>query len=129
MSRAVLLLAFAASLVVVAACESGPPKRLVPEGAKVLRELPRREALCYVHRSWTMSASADQVATWAAKNDLPCADDTKPCVHWSTERRSAPPFWKEKSSGEPNGLDTVDATYGSGQITVDWGDYTCSGPN
>jgi hypothetical protein len=111
------------------ACNDGPPKRLVPAGAKVIRELPRREEHCYVHRAWTMTASAEATAKWATDNDLPCVDDAKPCVHWSTEKRKDP-FWKNART-EPRGLDTLDARLGNanGQLTVDWGDYTCSGPN
>jgi hypothetical protein len=115
------------ALTLVACNDKGPPDRLVPPGAKVIRELPRREEQCYVHRAWTLSATAEATTKWAAENDLPCVDDTKPCVHWSTEKRKDP-FWK-KARGEPQGLDTLDAAFGNGQLTLDWGDYTCSGPN
>jgi hypothetical protein len=120
-----LTVVFAAMAIV--ACRRGPPERLVPHGAKVVRELPRYDEPCYVHRAWTLTAPSDGVAQWVVANDLPCADDAKPCAHWSTDARKDP-FWK-KAGGEPQGLDKVDATYGNGQLTVDWGDYTCSGPN
>ena len=76
-STAVFAITTAMALVV--ACRRGPPERLVPRGAKVIRERGRWE-------------------------------------------------WP-RGKGEPQGLDKVDATFGRGQLTVDWADYTCSGWN
>jgi hypothetical protein len=115
------------AMALLAACHRGPPRRLVPAGAEVLRELPRREEQCYAHRTWVLRAGAAEAQRWAGANDLPCADATTPCTHWSTAARKDP-FWKQ-DDGEPQGLDTVDATLVGAELTVDWGDYTCSGWN
>lgn len=125
MGRLSLVLAFVLAPV---ACRRGPPERLVPTGAKIIREPPANAEHCYVHRTWLMATTAEATAAWAQANDLPCVDGATPCVHWSTENRSGPPSWASRG-GEPNGLDKVDATLARGQLTVDWGDYTCSGPN
>lgn len=114
-------------LALSSACDGGPPARLLPTGAVVLRELPRRSEQCYVHRSWVLRCSAAEAERWAAASDLPCADAKLPCAHWSTDKRASP-FWRG-GKGEPNGLDKVDATFASGELSVDFGDYTCSGPN
>lgn len=109
------------------ACDRSPPGRLVPKGAKLVRESSGKSEECYVHRVWVLSTSLPEVEHWARANDLPCADAATPCRRWSTERRASP-FWRP-GSGEPNGLDSVEATISGNELTVDWGDYTCSGPN
>jgi hypothetical protein len=113
--------------VLLPSCDRGPPKRLVPPGAVVERELPRTTEQCFMHRTWLMRASPTKVESWAAANDLPCADHSLPCTEWSTDKRTDP-FWGA-GSGEPNGLDKVSAKLVGTELTVEWGDYTCSGWN
>jgi len=103
------------------------PPPLVPPGT-TRTALRSGDEHCYAHRVATFAgAMRPATETWARSLDLPCADDTTPCAHWSTERRTSP-FWNDRFP-EPQGLDTVDVTFDGGTVTVDWGDYLCSGPN
>lgn len=102
------------------------PPPLVPAGA-TLTSTRTADEHCYAHTIATFShVSPDVVAEWARSLELPC-DGPSPCTAWSTNARSDP-FWST-TFREPQGLDTVDARLDGGVLTVDWGDYLCSGPN
>lgn len=102
------------------------PPPLVPSGATLVSTRTADEH-CYAHTVATLSpVSPELVAEWARALALPCAG-ASPCTAWSTRGRRDP-FWST-TFREPQGLDTVDAALDGGVLTVDWGDYLCSGPN
>ena len=102
------------------------PPPLIPRGATLLSTRTAGEP-CYAHTVATLSLVSPEVAAeWARALELPCAG-ASPCTEWSTKGRREP-FWST-AFREPQGLDTVDAVLDGGVLTVDWGDYLCSGPN
>jgi hypothetical protein len=104
------------------------PPELLPVGASSVTIADGAHDLCYLHKLATVpDAGTRDFSTWAAALDLPCIADAGECTAWSTDARTSP-FWK-RDLGDVEGLDTVTATFAGGVLTIDWGDYLCSGPN
>ncbi len=102
------------------------PERLSPDGSKPISSRHGPSTDCYAHRILVFRTTPVAAERWAKLTDLPCVDAHTPCRKWSTSARTSS-FWPARS-GEPNGLDTLDASLAGDELTVDWGDYTCSGP-
>jgi len=98
---------------------------LTPAGAQSLTASESEEA-CHYHRIRELKTSRAAVEEWAKRIGLPCASGEVPCSRWSSASRSDS-FWP-RSFGELGGLDTVDATLRGDVVTIDFGDYLCSGP-
>ena len=104
------------------------PPELLPVSASAVTVADGAQDLCYFHRIATVrDAGTRAFASWAGALDLPCVVDAGECTRWSTDARTDP-FWKT-DLGDVEGLDTVTATLSAGVLTIDWGDYLCSGPN